>query len=143
MDYCVNIYGNCNKTTEKQLQILQKKAIRIIDNKKYNEHTDPIFKNLKILKLEDVKKYNLLKLAYEIYYHEAPRSVYDMFPLYENDRTRSQMMFKIPFYRTDKLQSMPAYMIPKIWNELDVEITKIEKKELFLKRIKEDMLASY
>ena len=33
---------------------MQKKAIRIIAGGKYNEHTNPLFKDLKILKLKDI-----------------------------------------------------------------------------------------
>ena len=43
---------------------LQKKAVRIICKKKYNAHTDPLFKSLKILKIEDIYKLQSLKFYF-------------------------------------------------------------------------------
>ena len=43
---------------------LQKKAIRIITNRKYNDHTEPIFKSLNLLKLNDIFKLSVLKFYY-------------------------------------------------------------------------------
>ena len=45
---------------------LQKKAMRIITNSNYISHTDPIFKDLKILKIEDLYKINILKLYFQV-----------------------------------------------------------------------------
>ena len=45
---------------------IQKKAIRIMDNKKINSHTDPIFKKHKLLKVEDIFKLSCLKLHFKI-----------------------------------------------------------------------------
>ena len=41
---------------------LQKRAVRIISCNKYNSHTDPLFKNLNLLKLKDLFELNVLKL---------------------------------------------------------------------------------
>ncbi len=45
-----------------RLTKLQKKIIRILSRSKYNAHTEPIFKELKLLKLEDKLKLQELKL---------------------------------------------------------------------------------
>ena len=45
---------------------IQKKAIRVMDNKKVNAHTDPIFKKHNLLKVEDIFKTSCLKLHYKI-----------------------------------------------------------------------------
>ena len=45
-----------NTKTINRLNILQKKAIRIITKSRYNAHTSPLFKNLNILKLDDLYK---------------------------------------------------------------------------------------
>ena len=52
INYCLMAWGfNCNR-----LYTLQKKAIRIISQSKYNAHTSPLFKKLKLLKLQDLPK---------------------------------------------------------------------------------------
>ena len=45
---------------------LQKKAIRIIDNKRYNSHTNPIFKSLNLLKAPDICALHELKFCYKL-----------------------------------------------------------------------------
>ena len=44
---------------------MQKKAVRIISVSKYNAHTDPIFKSLKLLKLEDILAPQQLKFYFK------------------------------------------------------------------------------
>ena len=44
---------------------LQKKIIRIITNNKFNAHTDPIFKSLGFLKIQDIYRLNVLKFYYK------------------------------------------------------------------------------
>ena len=48
-----------------RLEKLQKRTVRIISCSKYNSHTDPLFKNLNLLKLKDLFELNVLKLYYK------------------------------------------------------------------------------
>ena len=45
---------------------LQKKALRIITNIKYNAHTDPLFKILNLVKIEDMYRISLLKFYFKV-----------------------------------------------------------------------------
>ncbi len=58
VNYCVLIWGyKCERLTK-----LQKRFIRIITLiGKYNSYTEPIFKSLKLLKLDDILKFQELK----------------------------------------------------------------------------------
>lgn len=58
---------------------LQKRAVRIISNSKYNSHTDPIFKRLRILKISDVYKLSLLKFYYKFKKETLPKYFHTMF----------------------------------------------------------------
>ena len=58
---------------------LQKRAVRLITSSKYNAHTEPLFKNLKILKVSDIFKINLLKFYYKLYNNKVPRYLNNMF----------------------------------------------------------------
>ena len=46
----------------KSLEKIQKRAIRIIGNEKYNGHTDPLFAKFKILKIKDMYTEKATKL---------------------------------------------------------------------------------
>ena len=68
LNYSLMSWGfNCGR-----LKTLQKKAIRAICNSKYNAHTEPLMKNLKILKLEDMFKINMLKWYYRFKKQQLP-----------------------------------------------------------------------
>ena len=51
---------------------LQKKAIRNVSNSKYNSHTDPLFKSLGFLKLEDIYTLNALKFYFQYCQNQLP-----------------------------------------------------------------------
>ena len=62
LNYIILVWGhNLNR-----LIIVQKRAVRIISCNKYIAHTEPIFKKLNILKLEDIFKLHQLKFDYKI-----------------------------------------------------------------------------
>ena len=52
--------------------ILQKKAIRIITLSKYNAHTAPIYKELKLLKVSDIYKLQELKFYHKLINKQLP-----------------------------------------------------------------------
>ena len=52
--YCIDIWGNTYKSRIRDLILLQKRAVRIIDNAGYRDHTTSIFRKYKLLKLEDI-----------------------------------------------------------------------------------------
>ena len=51
---------------------LQKKAIRVISNCKYNAHTTPIFKSLNIMKINDIFLRLILKFCYQHHHQMLP-----------------------------------------------------------------------
>ena len=48
-----------------RLNKIQKKAIRIITSNRYNPHTEPLFRQLNMLKLEDLLKVQQLKFYFK------------------------------------------------------------------------------
>merc|ERR1712082_187146 len=61
LNYGVLLWGN----NTKRLLKLQKLAIRSITCSKYNSHTDPLFLQLKLLKIQDIYKISVLKFYYK------------------------------------------------------------------------------
>ena len=64
LQYCITSWGAANASSLKQLIVLQKRAIRIIASVGYLDHTNDIFKNLKLLKLGDIYKLEVVKFIY-------------------------------------------------------------------------------
>ena len=58
---------------------LQKKAVRIMTASKYNAHTEPLFKQLNIMKLEDSFSLQCLKFYHEFEGNSLPKYFADIF----------------------------------------------------------------
>ena len=67
--YCNLIWGSAPSSHINSLVILQKKCIRIISKTGYLEHTEPLFKELKLLNVDQIYKYNCAKFIYCITNH--------------------------------------------------------------------------
>ena len=58
--------------------------MRLITFSEFQEHTTPIFKNLKTLKLQDIIKFNTLKLTCLYYMDQLPLEIKDIFTTNES-----------------------------------------------------------
>ena len=61
------------------LYVLQKKAIRIITDAKYNAHSSPLLKELKILNIQDIHLLNICKFMYDYHYSTLPNALSNIF----------------------------------------------------------------
>ena len=60
----------CNQVV--QVSKLQKKSIRLITGSEYLAHSEPLFKELELLKIEDLYKLKILKFFYNLSYGLLP-----------------------------------------------------------------------
>ena len=58
---------------------LQKRALRIMTNSRYNAHTEPLFKQLHLLKVKDIFDVQCLKFWYKLVNNELPNYFRNMF----------------------------------------------------------------
>ena len=79
IDYGISLWGSAAQTALKPIDVLQKKALRIITNSAYNTHTDPLFKNQNILKVKDLHKLHVGKLMYQYHNGDLPETLCNMF----------------------------------------------------------------
>ncbi len=71
-------YSNCERIVK-----LQKKIVRITSLSKYNAHTEPIFKLLKLLKVKDILKLHELKFYFKYKNNKLPWYIYNL-PFVQN-----------------------------------------------------------
>ena len=68
INYCLTIWGfQCERINK-----FQKKAIRIITQSKYNEHTSPLFKTMNLLRFKDMQSLQELKFYYKFIDNKLP-----------------------------------------------------------------------
>ena len=72
--YGVTLWGSTYPTHLSKIIIRQKKVVRIIAGAHYNAHTGPIFRNMRLLKLEDIYKLQVSRYVFSyiagLYYHQ-------------------------------------------------------------------------
>jgi hypothetical protein len=66
LDYRVMLWGSASKRDNKSIEILQKKAIRIIMNATYNAHARTLFKNVGLLTFTDIYQLHIYKFMYAL-----------------------------------------------------------------------------
>ena len=64
LNYVILLWGH-QATQTKQIQVIQKRAILLLTGSN-NFHTDQLFKQTKLLKLNDICKLNEIKLYYKL-----------------------------------------------------------------------------
>jgi len=119
----INSYLNygalCWGYTNHHITILQKKAIRIITNSKYNAHTAPLFRKLRILKIEDIVSRKL----YRFYFRYCKKLLPHYF-LYTSFVKKLDHLygtrnihFQIPAIRHKFAECCVRYKLPKLLNK--------------------------
>ena len=79
LNYCVTAWGyQCNIIIK-----LQKKAIRTVMISSYDAHTKTFFKNLKLLKIQDILKLQTLKIYHKFRNNKLPYYIQN-WPLFQN-----------------------------------------------------------
>jgi hypothetical protein len=104
---------------------LQKKAIRAVFKVKYNAHTDVLFKQNKLLKLDDIYKLSALKFYHKYVNDNLPNSFVGMFdssPIQHDYNTRERFRQQIP----NKISTGKCirYLIPKLLSDTPSCITE-------------------
>ena len=70
--YDLTIWCYTSQKNIMKIFILPKRCMRLITFSNFQEYIKPIFKNFKILKLQDIIKFNTLKLIYLYYKNQLP-----------------------------------------------------------------------
>jgi len=130
-------------TSISQLEKMQKRAIRSINNAPYNSHTDPLFKSNNILKLTDMYKTQSSLFAHDCKNNNLPKSFMDYFTFNNNISTRQVNQVQRIRPRTKYTSLLPFHHIPTIWNTLSDDFTVISNRNKFKRTIKIYLVDQY
>ena len=143
--YCCEIWGNNFNSRTNPLFLLQKRAIRIVNNSHYRANTAALFYQLKTLKLYDLIKLNTLIVLFKARARALPLKLMSFFSMNTDNvhTTRQKGNFKELYCRT-KIKSMCVSVKgPKIWNKMDSNLKDCYNLRKFKKSCKTSMLESY
>ena len=143
IDYCSNIFMLASQASLKPIFLLQKRAIRIICGAGFRDNTLPLFKEEKILPINEIIEYNSLKFMFDYRHNNLPNSFNGTWPL--NDDILPYALRNIyDFYREHLiavyLKNHPLYYFPNLWNsklrelenETNIDFKSIDSRKIFL-----------
>ena len=136
LNYCNIIWGAADKTCIQNLIVLQKKAIRIISKVNYLDHTEPLFKALDLVNIENIYKLNCLVFIYKLVkmniYPDIKRKVLRN-SAYHNHQTRHRSQYRLPGTRLKCIKQSCLYVGLTLWNRYE-KVTDKCKNAYELKR---------
>ena len=134
------------KTNLRRLVILQKRIIRVINKSHFNAHTDPIFKDLGILKFNDI---HLLQLGHFMYSYKdsflPPRfkNNFSQSNQFHSYSTRNSLTYHLPYCRANTKKFSPFFQGPRFFNSLDNKVINSQSLSSFKKKLNIKLLSKY
>ena len=144
LQYCNVLWGNAAKSVIAPLFRSQKKAIRKVCNTGFLDRTNILFKNLKILKLNEL---NILETGKFVKKEIAkPNSIY--FTKRRNMhnmvlRNENSLAVHVPQPRTERSKKFITYSGAKIWNNIPPVIQSTRNPITFKIKFKKYLLSQY
>ena len=96
LQYCIVAWGSASPSTLLPLKRKQKRAIRVISGSEFYAHTQELFKNLKMLKLEDIYKLEVVKFVSSQLNTENPIITYHRNATFHAYNTRQGYLLRQP-----------------------------------------------
>ena len=145
--FASEIFGSASEVHLEELFLLQKRAIRQVKNVHYIAHTEPIFQELKLLKVKDIISFSRSCLVHKFRLGLLPssftRNYFEYISEEESSRRDDPLCLKIPILLNKTLARSPYIMICQAWNMVPYEIKIIPKHNLFKKALHSFLISSY
>ena len=147
LTYGIIAWGNAKSSLFRKTEIIQKRAIRIIHNKKINSHTDPLFKGSRILKLHDIYQLEVMLFMHDYINDRLPVSFQHIYSLRSDTEgaynTRQSNTFILPRTKSRFVDRLPLYQFPTMWNRSVQHIKVDVSRNCFERLIKNQCITSY
>ena len=109
LTYCLVIWGSNYESTMQPIITVQKRAIRLIAGVGRISHTSPLFRELKVLKVGDLLRYQLLLVLHDFLLGHLPHAMAERFKLFQSARnTRGHQHF-CELVRDSNNEILPNY----------------------------------
>jgi len=128
-----------------KLESTQKRAIRIINNKVYNSHTDPLLRHNNILKIRDLYQFQSALFAHDYEHSSLPHPFRTYFIAHNQNKTNLKHPDHIfrQIMRTNFSSLLPVHQVPSILNSLSNDMLSIQNRNAFKSRLKKSIIKSY
>ncbi|XP_071490548.1 uncharacterized protein [Diadema antillarum] len=146
LNYGIVAWGNSSKSQNEKLFLIQKRVIRIICNVHFRTHTNALFHQHKILKVEGIYLMQLGSLMYDLNAGELPLALAQRFKKNSDVHrynTRQASGLHLTRARTQFTLKTLVHTGPRFWNSLDASIKHTSSKSAFKRRLKSLLLNTY
>jgi hypothetical protein len=135
--YAIQAWSCTSESLLKPIFIKQKQAIRILSNAKYNAHTEPLFKNLRILPFPKLCLFFKVQFMQQFTQKFLPAIFNNTWVTNSIRRAgqnhvelRNDENLAIPFSRTITISRLPIFSFPRIWEEFPSEHIKFLRNKI-------------
>jgi hypothetical protein len=146
LQYCNIVWASTYASNLFRLVVLQKRIVRIMNNSTFDSHTSMIFKNLRLLKFNDICKLQTCQFMFLYKKNLVPEHFKNIFLLnsqIHNYNTRRANEFHIVTPRTNLRQFSIKYQGPFLYNSLDNDIVNSVSLSSFTKKLKKLFCSMY
>ena len=122
MSYGIPVWSLTSQKNIDIVSILQKKCIRILNSASYNDHTNPLFIDNRLLKFNDIILMNQLLLANQFTNDVLPNDLRCLFShassVHDHNTRISNVSFFVPSISSTNFGELSLkFKVPYIWNE--------------------------
>ena len=138
LSYCCELWGNCSKVHLSAIIKTQKMAVKLICNLKNREHTSRSFKELRILKFQDLVEYKINVLMYKAWNANLPENLQCLFQRNSENKhyTRQLCNFKVKFSKSEIKSNCLSIIGVRLWNKLGGNMKSCRSLLKFKKMLK-------
>ena len=121
VNYCCFIFCNTYSSHISKIEKLQKRLVRLIDGQSRLAHSTPIFKKLKLLKLRDIAKHQMVLLMHRKLQNNLPHLIDQLFITAQPSRNSRNVKHFIEAFTTKLYKTYTvSWAAPRIWNKVIV-----------------------
>ena len=146
LSYGIVVWGgiimeyNCDQTHRLIRRILKNLFQRFFPDQDINN----VYRNLKLLKLKDIYKFNLVQLYYNMKNNNVlPQVNSDFQQNIINYNIRNPEELNVTFPRTNAVLISYKYQIANMWNQIPEIIKNAPSSDIFKSKLKKHMLSLY
>ena len=133
LNYCNCIWSNTYRTHLTPLILTHKKIIRNISKAEFLQHTEPLYHNLKILNIENIRLLNLGLIMYK----QVNDNVFNIpiLPRNHNHFTRHRNLLLVPQHSLTLYSNSFIVQAVKFWNQIPENIRNAPTIATFKRKI--------
>ena len=135
LTYCILVWGGTYRTHLFNIELIQKKLVRIITNSEYLAHSKPLFHQTGILKIYELYEYHLGIFAFKNQSNFSHTT--------HNYATRNAGLFVPTFNRLTVSQRSLWYAAPNYYNSLPADLKNCNTIGVFKRKLKTFLLNRY